>query len=109
MAPEVLTSGLFGRTLTAPSHVVLNHANCWTTKNPTLYPLSSAQQASTNDSIKSTEESREGCDKSMTAVSLTLRVNANSNKFATVTYYKPVDPLKEQDTEQMPNAQEQAN
>ena len=58
----------------------------------------------TNDSIKSTEESRDGCDRSMSAVSLTLRVNPNSNKFATVTYYKPVDPLKEQVAESMPAA-----
>lgn len=38
MAPDVLTKGLFARVLEAPSHVILNHANCWTERDPTLAP-----------------------------------------------------------------------
>lgn len=95
MAPEVLTKGLFRKSLEAPSHVVLNHANSWTVKNPTLAPLSSTQAGSSVDSVKTSDESRLDCDRSMTSVSLTLRVGAHSSKFATVTYYKPNDPSKE--------------
>ena len=86
MAPEVLTKGLFQKQLAAPSHVVLNHANCWESKNPTRLPSTSASTSS--ESIK------EPVNKSgMTSVSLTTRVNAHSNKFATITYYKPVATL----------------
>ena len=89
MAPDVLTKGIYRKTLEAPSHVVLNHANCWTVKNPTLAPSSSSHAAGSFTSTKTGEDISES-DKSLTAVSLTMRVNPNSNKFATMTYYKPV-------------------
>ena len=38
MAPDVLTKGIFKKVLEAPSHVILNHANCWTETDPTLAP-----------------------------------------------------------------------
>ena len=38
IAPDVLTKGIFRKVLEAPSHVILNHANCWTESNPTLAP-----------------------------------------------------------------------
>ena len=92
MAPEVLTKGLFRRVLEAPSHVILNHANCWTESNPTLAP--NAQGAAADIRVHDFDDGRtsdmdklDTCDKGMTAVSLTLRLN--TNKFTTLTYYKP--------------------
>eukprot|EP00354_Favella_ehrenbergii_P002847 CAMPEP_0170473152 /NCGR_PEP_ID=MMETSP0123-20130129/15096_1 /TAXON_ID=182087 /ORGANISM="Favella ehrenbergii, Strain Fehren 1" /LENGTH=110 /DNA_ID=CAMNT_0010741963 /DNA_START=1498 /DNA_END=1830 /DNA_ORIENTATION=- len=108
MAPDVLTKGLFSRVLEAPSHVVLNHANCWTERDPTLAPTSAVAAAGgtsegtfaaaklhqpdavlmDNDERTSLlNENEQRSDKGMTAVSLTLRLNAS--KFATLTYYKP--------------------
>jgi len=40
LPPEVLTKGIFRKSLDAPSHVILNHANCWTESHPTLAPTS---------------------------------------------------------------------
>ena len=40
--PEVLTKGIFRKQLEAPSHVILNHANCWTESSPTLAPTGNA-------------------------------------------------------------------
>lgn len=89
LAPEVLTKGIFKKVLEAPSHVILNHANCWTEKTPTLAPPESGvnQLQETIDDGRTSSHYPDGTDKSMTAVSLTLRLNIN--KFATLTYYKP--------------------
>ena len=43
MAPDILTKGIFKKVLEAPSHVILNHANCWTENNPTLAPAADRQ------------------------------------------------------------------
>ena len=48
MAPDVLTKGIFKKVLEAPSHVILNHANCWTETDPTLAP----QQADQNNNMR---------------------------------------------------------
>ena len=96
MAPDILTKGIFKKVLEAPSHVILNHANCWTETNPTLAPISDRQGSSnvataTNIQVQEIDDGRtssqEKDDKGMTAVSLTLRLNVN--KFATLTYYRP--------------------
>ena len=88
MAPDVLTKGLFKKNLAAPSHVVLNHANCWESKNPTRVPSTAASTSS--------ESNKEVSNKSgMTSVSLTTRINAHTNKFATITYYKPVSSFEQ--------------
>ena len=94
MAPDILTKGIFKKVLEAPSHVILNHANCWTESNPTLAPDADRQGGSNvTNSIQVQEiddgrtSSQEKDDKGMTAVSLTLRLNVN--KFATLTYYRP--------------------
>ena len=80
--------------LEAPSHVILNHANCWTENNPTLAPVADRQggiNAAHNIQVQEVDDGRtssqEKDDKGMTAVSLTLRLNVN--KFATLTYYRP--------------------
>lgn len=91
LAPEILTKGIFGKVLSAPSHVILNHANCWSETNPTLEPNNHVRSvehrvADVDDGRNSTQE-KESVDKGMTSVSLTLRLNVN--KFTTLTYYKP--------------------
>ena len=48
IAPDVLTKGLFSRVLEAPSHVILNHANCWTERNPTLAPTDTGATGKSN-------------------------------------------------------------
>ena len=92
MPPEVLTKGIFKKVLEAPSHVILNHANCWTETNPTLAPNAKlgnnmAQIIQEVDDGLTSDLEKENLDKGMTAVSLTLRLNAS--KFSTITYYKP--------------------
>ena len=94
MPPDVLTKGIFRKVLEAPSHVILNHANCWTETNPTLAPngdrannQNQQQESYKVQEIEDGTESQDGVDKGMTAVSLTLRLNVN--KFTTLTYYKP--------------------
>lgn len=122
MAPDVLTKGLFSRVLEAPSHVILNHVNCWTERDPTLAPNASTttnldnidslsgkmhqiQQQEMIDEERTSlmQEKEYRADKGMTAVSLTLRLNMN--KFATLTYYKPKIPAQPPTTDIMPLGQ----
>ncbi len=92
LAPEVLTKGIFKKVLEAPSHVVLNHVNCWTESHPTLAPIGdnprgAELRVSELDDGATSSHDKEGNETGMIAVSLTLRLNVN--KFATMTYYKP--------------------
>ena len=71
--------------------MILNHANCWTEKEPTLAPTADTLSAKLHD-LDEERTSMLGdndysVDRGMTAISLTLRLNVN--KFATLTYYKP--------------------
>lgn len=56
LVPQILTKGIFRRALEAPSHVVLNHANCWTESSPTLAPDFDKKAAELGDDSRSNLE-----------------------------------------------------
>ena len=84
----MLTKGIFKKVLEAPSHVVLNHVNCWTESHPTLAPTGAVNprgaemRVSEIDDGATSSHEKEGSESGMTVVSLTLRLNVN--KFVTL-------------------------